>query len=207
MGVFSGTQTKMVAKALAQALLLLPLISAQPPPPECCLEKEVGGILYQYVKSGAVASRCSNDCIYEKVDMPGKYFCFAPGDLHVECEDDEVTDAPGGPAGECVPRENISWGEYQVTIEVPDGLPAAFEVVITFSHPATVGSCHSGCDPSSVFSSQESAADTSITFTYTPPTHNGIEPLRLFNIKRWPKEGESDFAEITSVTFDGEEQC
>merc|ERR1712243_61502 len=96
MGVFSGTQTKMFAKALAQALLLLPLISAQPPPPECCLEKEVGGILYQYVKTGAVASRCSNDCIYEKVDMPGKYFCFAPGDLHVECEDDEVTEAPGG---------------------------------------------------------------------------------------------------------------
>merc|ERR1711915_541371 len=50
----------------------------------------------RYVKSGPVASRCSNDCIYEKVEMPGKYFCFAPGDLHVECEDDEVTEAPGG---------------------------------------------------------------------------------------------------------------
>merc|ERR1711915_664409 len=103
MGVLLKTPVKMAASLLAITLLILPLITANQIPEECCHEKEVGGILYQYVRSGAVASQCSNNCIYEKVDRPGKYFCFAPGDLHVECEDDEVTDAPGDCPDDFVP--------------------------------------------------------------------------------------------------------
>merc|ERR1712025_1051665 len=45
---------------------------------------------------GRVPSSCINSCIYKRIDT-GKMYCFAPGDLHVECEDDAVT----GPPDDC----------------------------------------------------------------------------------------------------------
>merc|ERR1712106_432559 len=43
---------------------------------------------------------CMNACIYRRVDN-GKMYCFAPGDLHVECEDEDVTGAPDGGTCKC----------------------------------------------------------------------------------------------------------
>jgi len=68
------------------------------PPEECCMEKKVGDFEYMFVSEGApgrVPSSCINSCIYKRIDT-GKMYCFAPGDLHVECEDDAVTGPPDG---------------------------------------------------------------------------------------------------------------
>merc|ERR1719158_2723937 len=48
---------------------------------------------------------CLSPCIFEKEDQPGSKYCFAAGDMKVECEDDmdftptgspRPTDGPGG---------------------------------------------------------------------------------------------------------------
>merc|ERR1711937_285832 len=91
MGVSNRTHRNMVIKMLASLLVFLPLITGQPmPPEECCMEKKVGDFEYMFVKEGLpgkVPSSCINSCIYKRVDT-GKMYCFAPGDLHVDCEDD-----------------------------------------------------------------------------------------------------------------------
>merc|ERR1711892_462071 len=98
MGVSNRTLNKMVFKTLSTALLLLPFITGQPPPPEeCCEMKMVGDFEYRFMMEGmpGLPASCMNACIYKRVDN-GKMYCFAPGDLHVECEDEDVTDAPDG---------------------------------------------------------------------------------------------------------------
>merc|ERR1712123_458412 len=95
MGVLKRTHNKMVFHFVSTALVLLPFITGQPPPPEeCCEMKMVGDFEYSFVKEGmpGLPSSCMNACIYRRVDN-GKMYCFAPGDLHVECEDEDVTDA------------------------------------------------------------------------------------------------------------------
>jgi len=60
---------------------------------ECCMEKTVGGILYKLNPSKnldkAMMERynCLNGCIYNTAERPGPSFCFARGDLVVECKD------------------------------------------------------------------------------------------------------------------------
>merc|ERR1711892_620733 len=98
MGVSNRTLNKMVFKTLSTALLLLPFITGQPPPPEeCCEMKMVGDFEYRFMMEGmpGLPASCMNACIYKRVDN-GKMYCFAPGDLHVECEDEDVTGAPDG---------------------------------------------------------------------------------------------------------------
>merc|ERR1711890_139816 len=62
----------------------------------CCYEKKVGAI--QYFHAGNDDSDkyeslgCNNHCLYKTKDSDKKY-CFAPGDLKVEC------DGQGGPDG------------------------------------------------------------------------------------------------------------
>merc|ERR1719481_2148415 len=85
------TQRTMVLKMLSSLLVFLPILTGQPmPPEECCMEKKVGDFEYMFVKEGLpgmVPASCINMCIYKRVDN-GKMYCFAPGDLHVDCEDD-----------------------------------------------------------------------------------------------------------------------
>merc|ERR1719481_1276473 len=85
------TQRTMVLKILTSLLVFLPFLTGQPmPPEECCMEKKVGDFEYMFVKEGLpgmVPASCINMCIYKRVDT-GKMYCFAPGDLHVDCEDD-----------------------------------------------------------------------------------------------------------------------
>merc|ERR1712158_337394 len=60
---------------------------------ECCTEKKVGNVLYQLFSEGDVSQlaryNCLSGCIYKDEDKPqGPSFCFAHGDLPVECMDD-----------------------------------------------------------------------------------------------------------------------
>merc|ERR1712128_176923 len=95
MGVSKRTQNKMVFNILFTALVLLPFITGQPE--ECCEMKMVGDFEYRFMMEGmpGLPASCMNACIYKRVDN-GKMYCFAHGNLHVECEDEDVTGAPDG---------------------------------------------------------------------------------------------------------------
>merc|ERR1711936_382675 len=60
---------------------------------ECCAEKKVGNVLYQLFSEGDASQLARynrlNGCIYKDEEDPnGPSFCFAHGDLPVECMDD-----------------------------------------------------------------------------------------------------------------------
>jgi len=58
--------------------------------PGCCETKDVGGVGYTLVgQMDTRAYQCLNDCIYVKDEDPDVKFCFAAGDLEVECTGDE----------------------------------------------------------------------------------------------------------------------
>ena len=79
-------------------LLLLPSVlitevqAAPTDDSECCLEKRVGDIEYSLVDVGSSSSpvpeQCLNDCVYSVTGTSEPRFCFARGELPVECEDD-----------------------------------------------------------------------------------------------------------------------
>lgn len=56
---------------------------------ECCLEKRVGDTFYTLLAddsfSGGVPERCLNDCLYSVTGTSQPKFCFARGELPVEC--------------------------------------------------------------------------------------------------------------------------
>merc|ERR1712058_65061 len=117
MGVLNWTHYRMVTNMLTALLYILPFLTAQPPPPECCEMKQVGDYEYMFVKEGLlgmVPASCINSCIYKRIDT-GKMYCFAPGDLHVECEDDAVTGPPD------VIDIAWYWNMTEVELEVPQG--------------------------------------------------------------------------------------
>ena len=59
--------------------------------PGCCETKDVGGVGYTLVgQMDTRAYQCLNDCIYVKDEDPDVKFCFAAGDLEVECTEDEL---------------------------------------------------------------------------------------------------------------------
>merc|ERR1712215_488531 len=64
----------------------------------CCTHKTVGGVPYLLVKEGDTTNyNCLTNCMYVKEGSPGPLYCFATGDLEVECGDGSVTtDMPGG---------------------------------------------------------------------------------------------------------------
>merc|ERR1719336_3729152 len=80
---------------------------------ECCDQKMVGDDRYfniGYDHNGMTSDlNCLSPCIFEKEDQPGSKYCFAAGDMKVECEDDmdytptnrprptgEMTEGPDG---------------------------------------------------------------------------------------------------------------
>merc|ERR1712156_35955 len=80
---------------------------------ECCDQKMVGEDRYfniGYDHNGMTFDlNCLSPCIFEKEDQPGSKYCFAAGDMMVECEDDmdytptnrprptgEMTEGPDG---------------------------------------------------------------------------------------------------------------
>merc|ERR1719481_2069196 len=117
------TQRTMVLKMLSSLLVFLPLITGQPmPPEECCMEKKVGDFEYMFVKEGLpgmVPASCINMCIYKRVDT-GKMYCFAPGDLHVDCEDDAADGQTDSPADTTEEEQDTTDEEPENTEEEPD---------------------------------------------------------------------------------------
>merc|ERR1719234_2563877 len=61
---------------------------------ECCKEKIVGGVRYLnigYDPTGRTTNfQCLSPCLFEKEGEAGSKYCFAAGDLRVECKDDWV---------------------------------------------------------------------------------------------------------------------
>merc|ERR1712150_31504 len=112
MGLFLLPSCRMALLHLATALLLLAGVLCQPhkrqadkDTEECCEQKMVGDDRYVnigYDHNGMTWDlNCLSPCIFEKENQPGSKFCFAAGDLKVECEDDlDFTPRPtGGPGG------------------------------------------------------------------------------------------------------------
>ena len=65
---------------------------AMPVSEECCQSKEVGGKLYMLLKDRKVDPTkfgCISECLYMTKGSLAK-FCFAKGELKVECKDDEL---------------------------------------------------------------------------------------------------------------------
>ena len=94
-------------------------------------------------------------------------------------------------------KNNLSWGEYQVTIPIESSVNSA-SVVLTFDAETTIvnifpkysntlipyfqGSCHSGCTPSS----GPECTGSVCTVSYTGSS------LQLFNVKKVDPSGEND---------------
>merc|ERR1719270_129170 len=93
-------------------------------------------------------------------------------------------------------KDNLSWGEYQVTIPFEPSVTSA-SIVLTFDAETTIGSCHSGCTPSS----GPECTGSVCTVSYTGSS------LQLFNVKKVNPSGENDRSNLISVTIFGVEQC
>merc|ERR1719430_391134 len=61
---------------------------------------------------------CLSPCIFEKEDQPGSKYCFAAGDMKVECEDDMDFTPTGGPRPTEGPEGNVATDDNG---EGPDG--------------------------------------------------------------------------------------
>jgi len=72
------------------------LVAGQPAGQKpCCESKEVGGV--KYMLTGTMDTKaygCTTNCLYETKAKPDMKFCFAPGDLEVECLDDGSSKPP-----------------------------------------------------------------------------------------------------------------
>jgi len=65
--------------------------AGEKPDKECCDTKTVGGVTYSLVgQMDTKMYNCLSDCIYMKEGQEGSKFCFAMGDLQVECNDEEM---------------------------------------------------------------------------------------------------------------------
>merc|ERR1712106_1029944 len=99
------SQTSKMLQLLPLAGLMAALSQGIPmQSPECCDSKGVGGVSYSLVgQMDTTAYQCLNNCVYVKDQDPTVKFCFASGDLQVECTEDEFqgsdkppTEAPAG---------------------------------------------------------------------------------------------------------------
>jgi len=65
--------------------------AGEKPDKECCDTKTVGGVTYSLIgQMDTKMYNCLSDCIYMKEGQEGSKFCFAMGDLQVECNDEEM---------------------------------------------------------------------------------------------------------------------
>jgi hypothetical protein len=71
------------------------------PPTSCCERKTVGGISYTLTgQMDTQAYNCDSDCVYQKDGEPGMQYCFATGDMEVECKDGEMGGSANPPMGQ-----------------------------------------------------------------------------------------------------------
>jgi len=116
---------------------------------------------------------------------PGPEITYPPG----------TTPSSSGGGGCDYPKDNVSWGEYQTKIPMPDSATSPYTVKIKFDATTEIGKCHSNCGPITCVNDE-------CTFVYT-----GTIPVELFNVKKMDSTGDSDRSNIISVTVNGEEQC
>jgi len=65
--------------------------AGEKPDKECCDTKTVGGVTYSLIgQMDTKMYNCLSDCIYMREGQEGGKFCFAMGDLQVECNDEEM---------------------------------------------------------------------------------------------------------------------
>merc|ERR1719340_364969 len=65
--------------------------AGEKPDKECCDTKTVGGVTYSLIgQMDTKMYNCLSDCIYMREGQEGSKFCFAMGDLQVECNDEEM---------------------------------------------------------------------------------------------------------------------
>merc|ERR1712106_372141 len=95
------SQTSKMLQLLPLAGLMAALSQGIPmQSPECCDSKDVGGVSYSLVgQMDTTAYQCLNNCIYVKDQEPTVKFCFASGDLQVECTEDEFQGSDKPPMG------------------------------------------------------------------------------------------------------------
>merc|ERR1711892_1367015 len=95
------SQTCKMLQLLSLAGLMAALSQGIPmQSPECCDSKDVGGVSYSLVgQMDTKAYQCLNNCIYVKDQDPTVKFCFASGDLQVECTEDEFQGFDKPPMG------------------------------------------------------------------------------------------------------------
>merc|ERR1711872_733209 len=75
------------------------LSTAMPMNEKCCKTKTVGGIMYIFMDQmvDPKAYKCINGCVYMPESGSSKKFCFAKGDLEVECNDSDMRPTGGMP--------------------------------------------------------------------------------------------------------------
>merc|ERR1712123_14361 len=95
------SQTSKMLQLISLAGLMAALSKGIPmQSPECCDSKDVGGVSYSLVgQMDTTAYQCLNNCIYVKDQDPTVKFCFASGDLQVECTEDEFQGSDKPPMG------------------------------------------------------------------------------------------------------------
>jgi len=96
---------------------------------ECCDQKMVGDDRYfniGYDHNGMTWDlNCLSPCIFEKENQPGSKYCFAAGDMKVECEEDMDFTPTGGPR----PTEGPGGATENAVTE--DGGPAGTGPAVT----------------------------------------------------------------------------
>merc|ERR1712128_367888 len=86
MGVLHSLVMEKVAFLLLVTSCLFQGYKGQPA--QCCTRKTVGGVEYNLVDEIDTSGyNCLSSCVFEKADSPGSRFCFASGELPVNCGD------------------------------------------------------------------------------------------------------------------------
>merc|ERR1712042_406059 len=97
-----GTSLLVISSMAAFAAFLAifaALSTAMPMNEKCCKTKTVGGIMYIFMDQmvDPEAYKCINGCVYMPESGSRKKFCFAKGDLEVECNDSDMRPTGGMP--------------------------------------------------------------------------------------------------------------
>jgi len=132
---------------------------------ECCDQKMVGEDRYfniGYDHNGMTFDlNCLSPCIFEKEDQPGSKYCFAAGDMKVECEDDmdytptnrprptgEMTEGPDGETDGMTddgmtedPNGVTGGGEDDIEATVKSLIDAGTCDGVTYATDATTDDC------------------------------------------------------------------
>merc|ERR1711872_929391 len=88
------------------------LSTAMPMNEKCCKTKTVGGIMYIFMDQmvDPEAYKCINGCVYMPESGSSKKFCFAKGDLEVECNDSDMKPTGGMPGMSPMPPMQTTGG-------------------------------------------------------------------------------------------------